>query len=105
MNYLSWHVGMKVVCTKRIRADVWSGEILPLVGAVYTVREITVAVIDGQERVGVRLKEIVNEPRQYCDAFAEAIWAARAFRPLVTRKTSISIFTAMLHGIDQKVDA
>ncbi|MHA6684469.1 hypothetical protein [Mesorhizobium sp. A556] len=104
-QFLDWKAGDKVVCVKRIVADVWAGEILPLVGAVYTIREIAVSVTDGQESVGIRLKEVVNAPRQYSNAFAEALWPIQAFRPVQTRKSDISIFTAMLHGAKRSVSA
>lgn len=104
MSYLNWHVGMKVVCVKK---GAWSpstpGESHPVYGGVYTIR--TIECPDGD--VFLRFAEIIN-PKARRDIYGSQsesqYWATR-FRPLFTRKTDISIFTAMLHGTDQTVDA
>jgi hypothetical protein len=82
-----WHVGMKVVCTKR---GPWRGradrcEVNPIHGCIYTIRSIQ-AYFDG---VFIRLEEVRNP--EYDDAQEAQFWAAH-FRPVQPRKTSIEVF-------------
>jgi hypothetical protein len=113
-SYLNWHVGMKVVCAnadgKRIYGDSFkpqdNGEQKPKVGKVYTIR----ALMAFGGGVYLHLDEVHNSPRHYLFPdgvcrHVETPWHASYFRPVQTRKTDISIFTAMLHGTDQTVDA
>lgn len=119
MSYLDWHVGMKVVCVADpdrialMQARV-PGSNYPANNRVYTIREIRddAQWRHGEHRIVVLLHEIDNshligkgfpENKAYC--YVEPGFNANGFRPLVTRKTDISIFTAMLHGTDQTVDA
>jgi hypothetical protein len=66
----------------------------PRKGEVYTVRTVEWANDVGSE--AIRLVEIVNIPRQYNNAFGELRFISKCFRPVVEKKTDISIFTAML---------
>jgi hypothetical protein len=99
-DYTSWHVGMKVVCVD----DEWRDFSVvnfpcPLVaGAVYTIRSIqlTDGIYYGSRKL---LTVCLNEVRNPY----EAGFAAPRFRPVQTRKTDISIFTAMLRPIDAKL--
>lgn len=80
-----------------------AGVSLPLLGQVYTVRDLC-------ERLGepcVRVNEIVNDHRFYCElGFSdEQAFSARRFHPVVSRPTDISVFTAMLTGKPAKADA
>lgn len=107
MSYLDWHVGMKVVCIDipwpAHAADCAAkGCRFPEPGRIYTIREIGVAKDDG--KVYVRLCEIVN-PRvnQRPWPAGEPRFGARRFRPLVSRKTDISVFQQMLSP--SKIDA
>lgn len=66
-------VKQKIVCV--IKANPWRTEKLPVVGEIYTVREV--------EDNAVRLEEIVNEPRQYVDrSISEALFLNILFRPV-----------------------
>lgn len=97
-SYLNWHVGMKVVCVSKNKGlrhkPIYEGR-------VYTIRKVWSHPKTGE--IGVLLQEVVNEIHPIYKM--ERGYGARRFRPLVTRKTDISIFTAMLHGTDQTVDA
>jgi hypothetical protein len=91
MSYLNWKVGDKVVCLKNGK---WSGlqpdESFPVYGGIYTIRNIE----PHKDEVYIRLEEVVN-PGDYEDCEECQFWA-KHFRPVQTRKTDISIFTALL---------
>jgi hypothetical protein len=96
----NFHVGQKVVLVidfaPEVRATAPSdGIILPALDTVYTIRDLA----EFQGEPLVFLNEIVNRPRFYLDAFAvlEQGFGAFRFRPVVERKTDISVFTAMLN--------
>lgn len=104
----NFHVGQKVVLVRDFdpdrRASAPSdGIALPELGPVYTIREIG----DFEGDVTVLLEEIVNKPRFYLDAFEvmEQAFDATRFRPVVERKTDISIFQAMLEPKKARADA
>lgn len=97
---MTFRVGQKVIC---IDVDsgpgVWSDNDAPSVGTVYTVLGIHV---DEDDFLILRLVEISRGPIARSRYGNRAgYWAAR-FRPVVDRKTSIEIFTAMLkpQGVD-----
>lgn len=109
--YRDWHAGMKVVCIDSEphfigrQRQPWFGETFPVLGRVYTIREI------GQlyEQYGygglivVRLVEIVNATITYGVGTFEGGYSARRFRPVQHRKTDIALFTAMLTKTGEKV--
>lgn len=90
---MNFRVGQKV---ERISGNEhplgYGDEILPQYGVVYTVRSIT--------RDGLVFNEFRNPERRYTfldgSYIAEPRFGARHFRPVVERKTDISIFTEML---------
>ncbi len=109
MSYRDWHVGMKVVCVgyegHTRSAEWWKqwreywGIACPQRGEVYTIREMRMA-LDGHLRV--RVDEIVNPIISFTDGPDQEPWFhALSFRPVHTKKTDISIFTAMLTGAKQ----
>lgn len=115
MNYLEWHVGMKVVCVNdRYKCVLiyrrWFGwrksERIILHnlnrGDVYTVTGMDKIVLkDGRDHVGVFLAEA-----QHFDTGGPSLsFPAQLFRPVQTRKTDISVFTKLLKGKRVEVDA
>lgn len=94
---MNFRVGQKVVCIKGYgsRRDV-DCRIFPQTGRTYTIR----AIEDGLENVGSTfflLEEIYNEPYDYRRwGWQEPSFNAQRFRPVVEKKTDISIFTEML---------
>lgn len=108
MNYLEWHVGMKVVCVgcegtpKPLGYwEKWQrgwGVTKPSRGEVYTIRSIDVC----KGVVFIRLVELVNPIAQYVEGPMEPWWPAKGFRPVEPRKTDISVFTAMLTGAKER---
>jgi hypothetical protein len=89
---MNFQVGQKVVCVKN--GPWWGGNRDRLVlGAIYTIRRLIVA--DDGDLI-FQIHEIQRSPK------ARQIWgddvgyAAFRFRPVVERKTDISIFTKML---------
>lgn len=97
----NFRVGQKVVCVsewKRIGG--FGGEIGPIHGEVYTIREVGFLHPDFPRMVTVRLDEIANEVW----LGFETCFAATRFRPVVQRKTDISIFKALLTPSKEKVE-
>ena len=96
---MTFRVGQKVCCirTKWFEPPM-KGEVFPVLGGVYTIREIVRCADEGP--AGLKFYELTN-PRFYdgtdCD------FRADNFRPIVERKTDISIFTQMLNP--SKVEA
>lgn len=86
-NYTSWYVGMKVVC---IETEDDPEPPNPVYGEIYTISWIGVGV-DGPA-VLIDLLELPNPENEEFDRG----YLASAFRRVQTRKTDISVFTAML---------
>lgn len=103
----NFHVGQRVVCIRdwdpEIKlAAVGDGITLPELHAVYTVRGM--AEVAGHPVV--YLGEVVNPVVHFaCGVIAEAGWDPSRFRPVVERKTDISIFKAMLEPKKARVTA
>jgi hypothetical protein len=93
---MSFRVGQKVVCVKNGAAK-WRGQTQARVGEIYTIRDVYVDPISGD--VGIHLAEIIN-PLHPCGI--EYGFYAKRFRPVVSRKTDISIFHAILNGAPVK---
>jgi hypothetical protein len=93
---MSFHVGQKVVC---IRADCdagkyWGLQEKPVLGEIYTVSAAEfISPITGRRCIGIA--ELSPPP--------SGGYRTSRFRPIVERKTSIEIFTAMLNP--SKVEA
>ena len=85
---MTFRVGMKCVCIDdTYRSTGWRLVLSrPVVGPVYTIREIEV--IDGAELL--RFEEIRNPVRNYGLAVCEIGFSSTRFRPLVDTKTEIS---------------
>lgn len=90
---MTFHVGQKVECIDDEGQPVREGDTPVKKGAVYTLRDV----FDFFGEEGVRLQEITN-PR-------DRGYHSWRFRPIVEKKTDISIFTAMLNASKQGVDA
>jgi hypothetical protein len=88
---MTFRVGQKVVCIDASGGALnWGGKRRPVLGAVYTVRSVY---RQEDEPEGILLEEIINQLHPCGDEYG---FRARRFRPIVERKTDISIFTAML---------
>jgi hypothetical protein len=98
---MTFHVGQKVVCVKAEWSDL-NGETAPVAGGIYTIRAI---ITYPDDFAGLLLVEIINAPRYYAEGLFECDFIATKFRPIVERKTDISIFTAMLTGSKIGADA
>jgi hypothetical protein len=96
---MSFHVGGEVVC---IREPDWlpEGAAGGSVGETYTVRGVFDCDVFG---LGLLLEEIVNPENLTWKQ--EWLLDASRFRPVIKRKTDISIFTAMLTPTKRTVDA
>lgn len=98
----NFHVGQKVVCVKR---DSWkpmySGESAPVWRGVYTIRNISM----GDDGKAYLMFDEIKNPHIYRIPHPEARFRSIHFRPVVTRKTDISIFKAMLNPQNLRTDA
>jgi hypothetical protein len=102
-----FHVGQKVTVFKpfpacEIQRAKDEGVTLPVLGVVYTVRGMEPGVWNSNETF-IRLAEIVNGP--HVEDGIEPSFSATRFRPVIERKTDISIFKAMLNPSKQGVPA
>lgn len=80
-------VGSKVVCVKEQWVP-FHQEVTPIVGRVYTVRDV----VDTFGGLCFRFTEIRNPAHQYTDDFTECCFLSTCFRPVKKTKTDISIF-------------
>lgn len=100
---MAFYVGQKVEFVgPSLEGYGFGWEIMPKIGGVYTIREIVSSALGHQ---GFKLVEIVNRPAQYRQRHDECNFIATRFRPIVERKTDISIFTDMLNPSDERVQA
>jgi hypothetical protein len=103
-----FHVGQKVVCVDGWAHD-GSGygyEIGPVKGQVYTIRNIGFLNATTPDVLVVRLSEIRNPEMYYRGTgLYEPSFRASRFRPVVARKTDISVFKAMLKPSKKRVPA
>lgn len=100
-----FHVGQRVVCLR----SGWKPQVCwlcaPEVGEEYIIRTID----DYSGRPGLRFHWLINPPFDFRDGFIEPAFVATNldgslnFRPVVERKTDISIFTALLNPVPSKV--
>ncbi len=100
---MTFRVGQKVVCIN-VEWRVGHNRKLarPVQNGIYTVRDFF-AWPGAAHGPHVRLEEIRNEKQLWSDAtYDEVAFSASRFRPIVGRKTDISIFTEMLtpQGVD-----
>jgi len=79
-----------------------AGAVYPVAGVVYTIRAIWFGDF-GKELL--HLVEIDNSHLTTAGWLAEPGFASRNFRPVVERKTDISIFKAMLNPSNERVSA
>ncbi len=103
---INFHVGQKVVCIRGLEPGSGYGwEIQPEINEVYTIRDIDCERESCPDPIGLRLVEIVNKPALYygCVEPSEGSFGSSRFRPVVERKTDISIFTEMLHSVPERV--
>jgi len=100
---MTFRVGQKVVCVDATFIGRTPPN-LPRLNGIYTLRDSFSA--DGW--TWWRLVEIVNPPSAVYGGrygIMEPAFAPSRFRPVVSRQTSIEIFTAMLNPSKQGVDA
>ena len=88
---MTFHVGQKVVCIKHPIPHPWCRYPVFVKGSVYTVA----ALDDLEGEVFIAVREL------HWSVFGNI----SGFRPVVERKTDISIFTAMLNTSKQEVSA
>lgn len=103
---MTFRVGQRVVCVDDTIARGYGDENYPKRGDIYTIRAIMPFLSECGEAMFL-LHEVTNSVRDYrTDDYSlvrtEKPFGARRFRPLIERKTDISIFTAMLtpQGVD-----
>lgn len=99
----NFHVGQQVVCVKldKLLPDgviAIDDPIDPVVGKIYTIREILIGKIGGIPCI--KLEEISDHKIRLIihgeHLLGDVVYDATGFRPVVERKTDISCFKAML---------
>lgn len=95
---MTFRVGQKVVCVGSPVRVAGLGDILPMPGEIYTIRDIKAASAKSKLRgLAFRLMEIRNKPRPIAEGgLGESNFSQKYFRPLTERKTDISILKALL---------
>ena len=103
----SFHVGQKVVCVDDHFNCGYARLVkTPIKGQVYTIRRLyTFKACTGSVVTIVHLEEIVNPVLKWDAGVMEAGFVPRRFRPVVQRKTDISLFTSMLNPFRERADA
>lgn len=99
---MAFYVGQKVVCVADAvqPGRLWVDGVPPKEGAIYTIASI---VINGSGTQALVLVEAPRGPISHAlGAYGYHAWR---FRPIVERKTDISIFKAMLNPSDEQVSA
>lgn len=95
---MAFYVGQKVVCIDdSLALDGLRTSLRQ--NAVYTIRAIDPGK-DCNGETGLYLQEVVDAPIRR--KFPTGAYRASRFRPVVERKTDISIFTKLLDGIQYK---
>ena len=91
---MSFYVGQKVTMIYDRKFKQPFNEVTSKFGIVYTVRGVM-----GERETALRFEEIRNKSNIYqgSDSRVECSFVAKHFRPVVDRKTDISIFTKMLN--------
>lgn len=100
-----FYVGQKVVCVndKPLAGFApFGGAEKLIVGAVYTIARI---LVDSHDIEIVHLEEVHRDQQSIEDWGPDCGYRAVRFRPIVEKKTDISIFTAMLNPSERKVKA
>jgi hypothetical protein len=72
---------------------------LPVKGRIYTVRGFVVPYVGYPGQPGILLEELVNPPSLYVEGTFEPSFNFSHLRPLVERRTDISIFTRILDDV------
>lgn len=108
-----FYVGQKVVCVNdapwqgvSVERGAWEG--LLKKGGTYTVRWVgEFPYVPDRERgeQAIRLEGIVRDDFPIIPEFGDYPYSATRFRPVIERKTDISIFTAMLNPAKQSEKA
>jgi hypothetical protein len=100
---MTFRVGQKVVFVGGPRLPGEWGIPSPLkIGSIYTIREIDPIYIGSYGVAGIRLHEMIAPSVMWGAQQIEPATLAHNFRPIVDRKTDISVFTKMLtpEGVD-----
>jgi len=90
---MTFRVGQKVVCIRGPFGCYVEGKKQPNMGELYTIRAIYTDVLRPQYGVGLHLEEIENPTS--LDGKEPGFYSSR-FRPVVERKTDITVFTEIL---------
>jgi len=83
------YVGQKVVCVDACRSLKNIRETYPVVGKIYTIREVWVG--QKSDKVGFCLVEIVNPKMDFPEGFGECNFSWEYFKPLVTKSTTAQV--------------
>jgi len=93
-----FYVGQKVTLKYPVKYRDWYGELTPVFGVVYTIRDI----LSFAGEASLRFYELRNDIKLYTDDKGNRIMdechhTAEDFRPVLEKKTDISVFTELLN--------
>ena len=95
-----FHIGQRVVCIHDIGcAQGNEFPNIPIKGSIYTVRGFVSPDVGNERTPGMLLEEVVNAPWEYNEGVFEPSFHPYHFRPVVQRKTDISVFKRMLDNV------
>jgi hypothetical protein len=104
---MMFRVGQRVVCVDADSGEgEWPSGSRPVLGQIYTVRSIEPTILNS---AGLKLVELcLTSTPGHCGIiskkiYKDAAYRAARFRPIVERKTDISVFKAMLTSIKEPV--
>jgi hypothetical protein len=100
-----FHIGQKVVCVTDHGQWTGAGDgNWPSCkkGTVYTIRDIDARCIEHYGVVGIRVEELVLPLVDTEIGLFEPAFHPRRFRPVIERKTDISVFTRILDKVNKR---
>lgn len=90
-----FHVGQKVVCVDASNSPgcTWGPRERPVEDAIYTVSEVGISEIGNP---AIKLMELPRDQKEW------TWFRSNRFRPVVERKTDISVFTKILNDVKKR---
>jgi hypothetical protein len=95
-----FRIGQQVVCIHDVSSPPANEfQNVPVKGSIYTVRGFVLPDVGYERTPGMLLEEVVNPAWEYKEGIFEPSFHPYRFRPLIQRKTDISVFKRMLDSV------
>jgi hypothetical protein len=98
-----FHVGQKVVCVDD--SGNWTNGFyyeIPVKGRIYTIRDIDTRCVVFFGKAAIRVEEIILPIENTLVGEWEPGYSPDRFRPVIERKTDISVFTRILDKVNKR---